>query len=364
MTLMYIAGMFSFFALTCKPKETNPSNFTHAEKPAANPVIKADSTLSFFCPATQKQVKWQKADVFNPAAIIRNDTLFVIYRCEDNPKAYLGGRTSRLGLAYSLDGVEFTKYPEPVLYPAADTFAQWDYPGGCEDPRIVKSPTGTYILTYTSWNQKTARLSIATSRDLIHWEKKGPAFMRAYNGNFLNHWSKSGSIVCEWINDVQIAKKINGKYWMYWGEEFVNLAWSDDLINWYPGVDEKGELTAVIRTRPGYFDSRLTECGPPAMWMEEGVVLLYNGKNADDERTDNRLPKNTYTVGRVIFDKENISKVISRTGTCLIKPTLPHEISGQYTSGTVFSEGLVRYKGKWLLYYGTADSFVGLAELK
>jgi predicted GH43/DUF377 family glycosyl hydrolase len=40
---------------------------------------------------------------------------------------------------------------------------------------------------------------------------------------------------------------------------------------------------------------------------------------------------------------------------------LPHEMTGQYSSGTTFSEGLVFFRGKWFLYYGTADSFVGLA---
>ena len=47
--------------------------------------------------------------------------------------------------------------------------------------------------------------------------------------------------------------------------------------------------------------------------------------------------------------------------TCLLKSTLPHELTGQYKSGTTFAEGLVRYKSKWFLYYGTADSYVGLA---
>jgi predicted GH43/DUF377 family glycosyl hydrolase len=40
---------------------------------------------------------------------------------------------------------------------------------------------------------------------------------------------------------------------------------------------------------------------------------------------------------------------------------LPHELTGQYKSGTTFAEGLVRYDSRWFLYYGTADSYVGLA---
>jgi predicted GH43/DUF377 family glycosyl hydrolase len=48
----------------------------------------------------------------------------------------------------------------------------------------------------------------------------------------------------------------------------------------------------------------------------------------------------------------------------LLKPSLPHEITGQYAAGTTFSEGLVFFKGKWYLYYGTADSFIGVAIAK
>ena len=81
-------------------------------------------------------VRWQRADVFNPGAIVKDGKVFLLYRAEDNPAAILGGRTSRLGLAESTDGIHFTKHPEPVLFPDNDAFSEYDYPGGCEDPRV------------------------------------------------------------------------------------------------------------------------------------------------------------------------------------------------------------------------------------
>ena len=99
-----------------------------------------------------------------------------------------------------------------------------------------------------------------------------------------------------------VAAKINGKYGMYWGENFVNLAWSENLIDWYPSVDEKEELTQVIGPRKNKFDSQLTECGPPALITDEGIVLLYNGKNSEGEDADPDLPKGTYSVGKVVLD--------------------------------------------------------------
>jgi predicted GH43/DUF377 family glycosyl hydrolase len=126
-------------------------------------------------------------------------------------------------------------------------------------------------------------------------------------------------------------------------------------------LDEKGELKKLVEPRTKKFDSDLVECGPPALITNEGIVLFFNGKNAEGENADKSLPESTYSVGKVVFDADNLEKVIYRTDTCLLKPTLPHEVSGQYSAWTTFAEGLVYFKSKWFLYYGTADSYVGVA---
>ncbi|HEX2395462.1 MAG TPA: glycoside hydrolase family 130 protein [Bacteroidales bacterium] len=354
--------ILGFFIIAgCSDKPENNAAKLEFKKTSVNPVLSPDSSFVFYCPMKEETVNWQKADLFNPAAVIRDDKIFVLYRAEDNPAAILGGRTSRIGLAFSTDGINFTKHPEPVLYPEQDDFSIYDNPGGCEDPRVVQVNDSMYIMAYTSWDYKIARLSIAISKDLYSWEKKGPAFRAAYKGRFADHWSKSGSIITRLIGNKLVAAKIKGKYWMYWGEEFVNLAWSENLYDWYPVLDSNNELKRLISPRNGKFDSRLTECGPPAIVTSEGIVLYYNGKNSEEANADPALPRGTYSVGRVIFSNDDLEKVVSRTDSCLLKPDLPHEVTGQYKSGTVFSEGLVFFKNQWFLYYGTADSFVGLA---
>ena len=215
------------------------------QKTELNPIMQPDSTYTFLDPISKNEVRWQKADVFNPGAIVKNDTVFLLFRAEDNPDAILGERTSRIGLAFSTDGIHFSKYEKPVLFPDNDEFAKWDQPGGVEDPRIVETPEGTYIMLYTSWNNDVARLSSATSKDLKTWIKAGPVFENAYEGKFLNEWSKSGSIVTELVNGRLIAKKINGKYLMYWGELFVNLATSENGVDWQPSLNDKGDLNPL-----------------------------------------------------------------------------------------------------------------------
>ncbi|MGB5435162.1 MAG: glycoside hydrolase family 130 protein [Maribacter sp.] len=367
-------GLILFVALivlvSCKQEKSTTASKTDPtvapwmlgfKKTEINPIMVADSSFTFVDPITKETVQWQKADVFNPGAIVRNDTVFMLFRAEDNPAAILGGRTSRIGLAYSTDGIHFEKFPKPVLYPDNDEFNTWDYPGGIEDPRIVETTDGTYIMLYTSWNKDVARLSSATSKDLKHWTKHGPVFENAHGGKFMDIWSKSGSIVTELIDGRLKAKKINGKYHMYWGELFVNLALSDDGIDWEPILEANGELLHVFKPSLNEFDSHLTEPGPPALYTDNGILLLYNGKNLSGEGASNKVAEGTYCGGQVLFDRNEPTKVLARLETPFICPDLPHEITGQYKAGTTFIEGLVFFKGKWFLYYGTADSMVGLA---
>jgi len=359
-----LAYFLLLLTVACSDTQTPEFDFQSFYKPDENPILKADSSYTFLCPVIGEVVQWQKADVFNPAAIVKDNKIHVLFRAEDNPDAILGGRTSRIGLATSEDGLNFKIHPTPVLYPDSGEFLKFDYPGGCEDPRVAVTEDGLYIMAYTSWNQDVARLSIAFSKDLIHWEKKGPAFAKANQGKFLNDWSKSGSMITRMEGDNQVLAKINDKYWMYWGEAFINLAWSENLADWYPGLDGAGDLKTIVLPRKNKFDSHLTECGPPAVITEEGIVLLYNGKNAEGEDAAKELPEGMYSVGRVVFDVNDLEKVLSRSDTYFLKPTLEHEITGQYKSGTTFAEGLVYYKSKWFLYYGTADSYVGVAISK
>ncbi|HVY74463.1 MAG TPA: glycoside hydrolase family 130 protein [Puia sp.] len=353
---LFVFGILS----TLCTAQTIDSSLAVFIKANENPILRPDSAFVFTDPVTGKAVKWQKADVFNPAAIVRNGKICLLYRSEDNPAAIIGGRTSRIGLAESKDGIHFTKFPQPVLYPD-NSMSEFDHPGGCEDPRVVEAPDGRYVMIYTSWDGKTARLSAAVSKDLVHWQKQGPVFQKAEDGKYLNTWSKSGSIVTTIQHGRLIAARINGKYWMYWGEQFVNPAWSTNLVDWHPVVDGKGDLKRSVEPRLGKFDSELTECGPPAVLTSKGIVLLYNGKNAESEKADPSLPRGTYSVGQLLFDARDPQQLIARSAQPLLRPTSPIERKGQYKAGTTFSEGLVYFNSKWFLYYGAADSFVCLA---
>jgi predicted GH43/DUF377 family glycosyl hydrolase len=326
-----------------------------------NPIISPNKNSSFIDPVSKKAVAWEANDTFNPGAALKNGKIVVLYRAEDLYGTGIGFRTSRLGYAESSDGIHFSRRPAPVLYPDNDIAKKYEWPGGCEDPRVAVTEKGTYVVFYTEWNRDVPRLGVATSKDLIHWKKNGPIFKNAYKGKFFNIASKSASILTKVKNGKQVIIRINGKYWLYWGEHHVYAATSANLVDWEPVVNKDGELKELISPRNGYFDSDLTECGPPAIMTDKGIILFYNGKNKEGEDRDKRFNANSYCAGQALFDRNDPSKPITRLDLPFLRPMESFEKSGQYVNGTVFIEGMVYFKKKWFLYYGCADSRVGVA---
>lgn len=332
-------------------------------RPVAAPVISPNQSSLFDDPIRHGPVHWESLHTFNPAAIVRGGKIFVLYRAEDDTGTMqIGLHTSRLGLASTSDGTTFARLPQPVFYPDADTQQSREWPGGVEDPRIVESDDGTYVITYTQWNRITYSIGIATSKDLTHWTKYGPAFFGSAKGKYDHLQYKSGGIVTRLVSERPIAARINGKFWMYWGEGAIHLATSTDLIHWTPVEDATGNPIEVLTRRPGHFDSGFPEVGPPPILTSKGIVVLYNGKN-DPANGDPSLGPNAYAAGEALFAADNPSKLIARTETPVLRPEQPFEKTGQYAAGTTFAEGLVRFHKRWLLYYGCADSAVGVVQI-
>ena len=326
------------------------------------PIIRKDSLPTFQDPITGNTVAWESMATFNPAAIVKDDTIRVLYRAEEKlGEKEIGGHTSRIGLATSTDGRTYQRSGQPIFYPSPDDQQKFEWPGGTEDPRIVETEDGRYVLTYTQWNRKVPRLAIATSRDLTNWTKHGPIFEEYEDGKYHNQETKSGAIVTALKDGKLVAAKISGKYWMYFGVPHIWLASSDDLLDWTPVEDYTGALAPVLSPRPGYFDSWLVEAGPPPVLTDDGIVVLYNAGNSQNIGEED-LGNRVYTGGQALFDAQEPWKLLDRADEPFIQPELPFEKSGQYKDGTTFVEGLVYFDNAWYLYYGTADSMVGVVR--
>lgn len=276
---------------------------------------------------------FESAGIFNPAVIKKDGKFVMLYRAQDRAGA------SRLGYASSDDGIRFTRRPQPVLVPEAD----YEKDGGVEDPRLVKIGSD-YYLTYTGYNKKDAQLCLATSKDLINWERKG-VIMPANTGRWNVGWTKAGAILTE---------KVKGKYWMYYMADpakdvnEMGVAFSDDLIHWTEALDQP-----ILKRRPGHFDAKVVEPGPPPIMTKDGILLIYNGA---DEKT-------VYATGWVLFDKEDPTRVLARSDKPIFSVEREWEKVGQVPN-VVFVEGMVRDGDRWLFYYGGADKYLGVAGAK
>jgi predicted GH43/DUF377 family glycosyl hydrolase len=343
-------------------------------RPLDAPVISPDPTATFVDPISRQTVHWEAMHTFNPAAALKPDgSIALLYRAEDDSGSIsIGGHTSRLGLAISTDGLHFKPEPLPVLYMDNDAQKANEFPGGVEDPRLVQAPDGTYVATYTQWarDRGTYTIGVATSPDLRHWTKHGPAFDAAENGRYRQLMYKSGGILTELRHGRLIAARLHGRFWMYWGEIQIRLATSTDLVHWTPVLDPAThEPLVLLQARAGHFDSGFPETGPPPLLTRHGIVMIYNAKNSDanDSGTTHTLPGDpaiapgAYSVGEALFSAADPRKLLARTDTPVFRPEKPYERTGQYAAGTTFAEGLVPFQGRWFLYYGTADSFVGVA---
>lgn len=343
--------------------------------PREEPILGPTREPIFDCPLTKRPVAWAAKDVFNPAAVVRDGAIHLLFRAEDADSPVKG--TSRIGLATSEDGETYRIEPTPVLWPDRDEMLRYEWPGGVEDPRIVEHEDGGYVMTYTAFDGQMARLAIATSPDLRSWTKCGLAL----SGEWVNRWSKSGAIVARMEGERFIATRVNGRYWMYFGEGELFAATSDDLISWqvvgfeagagrllrnggpdgwWEHVDLPGTPTSwpVARPRHGRFDSALVEPGPFALLTEEGIALLYNG--AEGGIGEPGRPKGSYAPGWMLLDPRDPTAVIRRSADPFLVPERPMETDGQYPN-VIFVNGLCRFRDRWILPYGAGDSRIGLA---
>jgi len=348
-----------FFACQHQVRDTNASlpppedwtlrGFTKVD--SLNPILQPTADLRFQCPVADSSLQWEGRNVLNPSAVVRGGKVYLLYRAQDQQM------TSRLGLAVSEDGLHFTKEAAPVFYPDNDNMRRWEWPGGVEDPRLVETEDGKYVLTYTAYDGKTARLCLATSPDLRTWTKHG---LVLGDGKYRDTWSKAGAIVARRQGNRMIATRIGGKYWMYFGDTNMFIASSDDLIRWEVLENaENQQMISVLHPRPGYFDSRLVEAGPYALLQEGGILMIYNGSNAANFN-DSDLPEFAYSAGQALFDASHPYKLLHRANEHFIHPDKPYEQVGEVNE-VCFVEGLVYFKDKWFLYYGTADSKIAVA---
>lgn len=282
---------------------------------------------------------WESANLYNPAALVVDDEVVLLYR------AHAEDIVSHIGIARSHDGLHFEREDAPILSPEHD-YERY----GCEDPRIVFLD-GTYYLTYTGWDRRAAQLCLATSTDLRDWTKHGPLFEDFDTFKTMDPrghtWSKAGVIV---------PFRIDGLWWMYFGEGAIYWATSEDLIHWTPGTSDDEPMYSPT---PGSFDADLVEIGTSPVLTDTGLlVMLTNG--ATRTVLDDGTVEVDYRCGQIVIDPAEPTKVLARLQEPWLRPQTFEDLHG-LVSNVTFVEGLVKFQGRWFAYYGQSDTTLAVA---
>lgn len=340
-------------------------------KKLPKPVISPSDSLVFDCPILGRPEHWAHTAVYNPAALVRDSKVHLVFRADGDK---LGGKdyfgydrvTCRIGHAVSEDGINFTVTPEPVIYPSNDSLRDYEWYGGCQDMHIIEDEDGHIYMNYDacSGNYDPSAppfgkcspepiydvLMSATSDDMIHWEKRGPSFSdkwKAYQNR-----SRSGAVLCELRDERLVAARLNGKYWMYLSHRGW-MASSDDLVHWEPVLDEKGEIRAIFPNCGPYdYCKRSCEAGAAAILTDKGIVYFFNANKAGSD---------CWTVSQALVSKDDMYTVLDVDDTPLLSPEYDWETTGHCPCPANVCNSLVRYKGKWIMYYGGADNHIGCA---
>ncbi|TYP51666.1 glycosidase [Thermosediminibacter litoriperuensis] len=273
-----------------------------------------------------EESEWERAAVFNCAAVYDNGLFHIIYRASNiGPHERYGRYISRLGYAVSSDGLNFNRLREPII-----TNDQPQEQRGCEDPRVVKIGD-TYYMMYVGFGGRFDgdwRICLATSKNLIKWEKHGVV---------LDEPNKNASLFPE---------KINGKFVLL-HRRYPNIwiAFSEDLKEWH-------DHTPILEPVEGTWQSARVGIAGPPIKTQDGWFLIYHAADS----------KNTYRLGAALLDLKNPAKVIARQEEPVMEPELSWEKEG-YVPNVVFSCGHAVKGDDIYVYYAGADSAIGVAYL-
>lgn len=304
---------------------------------------------------------WENLVVCNPGVWYEDGTFYMLYRAAGDDENHI----IRFGLATSKDGFNFNRTSNlPAFGPSED-----GPDSGCvEDARIVKFDDYFYV-TYAFRPFHPGQYWKFAHDEVLTWDhgKNAPCFLQKNMANTalamtkdFKNWIRLGRITQSNIDDrdvILFPEKINGKFAMLhrpkewvgpkWGPEFpaIWLRYSDDLLNW----EEPSHL--LMQGIKGGWEEKIGGSTPP-LKTDNGWLVLYHGV----ENGGNGY----YSVGAVLLDLNDPTKIIGRTLEPLMWPEFDYELEGFY-KGCVFPTGNVIIGDTLYVYYGGADKYVGVA---
>lgn len=266
--------------------------------------------------------------VFNPGAIKHKDEYILMMDYTDLDDIH------RLWIARSRDGYHFTPDPEPVKWPAPDPYHKEVY---CYDPRITKVEDGYYILYASDLGDSNVRIGIVRTQDFETFERISTA-------------SEMGN-----RNGVLFPEKFGGLYLRmdrpFGGESdpsFIWLSYSPDLVFW-------GKSRPLTYKGEPFMDAYKMGAGAVPIRTEKGWLEIYHTVS----RTCNGF---IYRLKACLLDLEDPAQVIAYTKKHILWPEHDYEMRGRVSNVVFTCNALPEEDGTLKIYYGAADTNIGLAQ--
>ena len=278
---------------------------------------------------------WESKAVFNCGVVIYNDRIHMVYRAIGEYEQYI----SRLGYAFSNDGINFKRLSKPIFEPSK-RYEQ----GGCEDPRLIVIDDKVYM-TYVavkllSRSKGMARTAIASTKDFKRFKRHGIITPKDTD-------DKDVVIFPEKMDDNYmilhrpdwVGKRFNTtspSIWLAYSKDFKH--WDDNILLLHPSE---------------WWEDRKIGSGTPPIKTRYGWLVIYHGVDRDY----------VYRAGAMLLDLKDPSRIIGKTKTPILQPKERYETNGDVPN-VVFPTGAIIMDDMLYVYYGAADKVICLAYIE
>lgn len=311
--------------------------------------------------APREDVEWEAMAVFNPSVVYDGGIFRMLYRTYtrdlkettprlNRPGFYFKNQNSRIGYAESRDGIHFERRDNPFIVPDQD-FDRY----GCEDPRITKIGD-TFYITYTAIDapldnpdhKPRVRIALATTRDFITVTKHGiigPPIESKAAAFFPESIAGGKTALILTVNSDSENSRVVVRYFDSLEQAMTpsDTAWEDFL--------KSSSETAPLQT--AWWLHRGPELGAVPIKTDRGWLLIFSAESMSD----------TWTISAALLDLEQPHKLIARAPGPLLQPVTSYEREGLVPNVT-FPEGAIIVGDDLYVYYGCADTVIGLARCK
>ncbi|MCS6874571.1 MAG: hypothetical protein N2Z23_11065 [Pyrinomonadaceae bacterium] len=271
--------------------------------------------------------------VFNPGATLLPDgSTLLLVRVEDRRGI------SHLTVAKSKDGVTNWEIDRgPTFSPDPENYPEEIW--GVEDPRITWiEELNKYAVVYTAYSTSGPLVSLALTEDFRHFERQGAIMppedkdAALFPRRFQGRWA----LIHRPISNYPMTK---ANIW---------ISFSPDLKHW-------GDHSVLLEARRGaWWDANKIGLSPPPIETEEGWLIIYHG-------VKNTPAGCLYRLGLALLDLEDPRRVVVRGDEWVFGPDEPYEQMGD-VGDVVFPCGVITKGDELFIYYGAADTCIGLAK--